>query len=273
MTWTQFPSTPSGTRNPYDYGFGDIAVGDTNHIVWVGAPNKWPYYTADRGASWHPVTIAGLNPATADLQGFSFAIYLHRHTLAADKATPNTFYLLYSGSDAATRGIYRSTDGGANWTKTYGAPNSSSPFFGELLFSSFNAELAAVPGKAGHLFLTSGVSGGMPDSLTPADQAFMRSTDGGATWTAVPNAHEVVKVGFGAPATVGGYPTIFVAGWVNGTWGLWRSTDNTATWTQIGTWPLDNLDQITTLTGDMNTFGKVYIGFGGSGAVYGQPAG
>ena len=39
-------------------------------------------------------------------------------------------------------------------------------------------------------------------------------------------------------------------------------------WTQIGRYPMGNLDTITTISGDMDEYGKVYVGFGGSGYAY-----
>jgi hypothetical protein len=95
----------------------------------------------------------------------------------------------------------------------------------------------------------------------------MRSIDGGATWTAVPNVFEVRAFGFGKALT--NYPTIFIAGWVHRTYGLWRSDDNAQSWIQISVFPLGSLDNITTIDGDKNIYGTVYIGFSGSGYAYG----
>jgi hypothetical protein len=68
------------------------------------------------------------------------------------------------------------------------------------------------------------------------------------------------------------YPAIYIAGYVSGKWGIWRSDDNAATWISLGANPLGNADLVKTIAGDMATYGKVYIGFGGSGAVYGSLA-
>ena len=112
-------------NNPDIYGYGGIAVGDTNHMVWMGGSSKWPYYTANRGASWQPISMAGLNQATADLSGFQWGMYLHRHTVASDKVTMNTFYLLYLAGNDNQMGFYRSTDGGANWSIVGSIANNS----------------------------------------------------------------------------------------------------------------------------------------------------
>ena len=102
-----------------------------------------------------------------------------------------------------------------------------------------NALLKAVPGKAGHLFFTAGaVTGGNGPGVNPDDTSFMRSTDGGVTWTAVTGVKEVTAFGFGG----GDYPAIVLAGWVNGDYGIWRSTDNAKIWVQVGDYPLGSLD-------------------------------
>ena len=130
----------------------------------------------------------------------------------------------------------------------------------------FAAKLRSVPGKAGHLFYTFGQSGG---STNPDSKPFMHSTDGGATWSAIPNVLEVYAFGFGKEAQAGGYPAIFIAGWVNSVWGIWRSDNEGQSWSQIGDFPLGSLDEIKAVEGDKNTYGIVYLGFAGSGYAYG----
>lgn len=169
-------------------------------------------------------------------------------------------------------GFYSSTDGGINWAVAGPSlairSNNSAGTVGQALYwANFNASLQSVPGKAGHLWFTGGPVGSNPDSLTPDGYAFIRSQDGGVTWT-IPNANvlEVYCFGFGLGS--GSYPSIYIIGWVNGTYGVWRSDDEAVTWTNIGTWPLDSIDSPTTITGDMDLYGRCYVGFRGSGAAY-----
>ena len=154
-------------------------------------------------------------------------------------------------------GVYRSTDGGANFVKV---------FSGEIAGgSSFNAKMYSVPGQAKHLFFTSGTQ----DGPSPADTKLMRSIDGGQTWSAVKNVLEAYALGFGKSRTGVGYPAIYLAGYVDGSFGIWRSDDNAANWVNLGSNPLNIADEIKAVSGDINSFGKVYVGFGGSGAAYG----
>jgi hypothetical protein len=155
------------------------------------------------------------------------------------------------------KGLFRSTDGGAKWTLVN---------VGEIApFSRFNAKLKSVPGHAGHLFFTSGPQGGA-DDRHPAANPFMRSVDGGETWDIVPNVLEVRAFGFGKERT--SYPTIFIVGWVEGKYGIWRSDDSAKSWIKIGDFPLGTLANITTIDGDKSAFGSVYLGFGGAGYAY-----
>jgi hypothetical protein len=165
-----------------------------------------------------------------------------------------TFYLYNN-----LTGLYRTTNGGDTWTLVHS---------GEIVpWSEWNMKLAAVPGNAGHLFATAGNMDGAPTS------PFRRSTNGGATWTDVPNVAEVHAFGFGKAAAGANYPTIFIAGWVNGSYGIWRSVDNAGSWTKIGDYPTGSIDSIVSVEGDKNTFGTVYVGFSGSGAAIGVESG
>jgi photosystem II stability/assembly factor-like uncharacterized protein len=247
QTWTKFPTFPpiAGKIG------GGMAVSTPRNIVWAPSNNSTPYYTVDGGATWVQAPIPGISQE--EESGWGFAYYLNRHIVAADRVRRGTFYAYNS-----LKGLYRSSDGGATWELLY--PREIAPF------SSYNATLKAVPGQSGHLFFTSGPQG---DSRTvhPAPSSFMRSTDGGATWRAVPNVFEVRAFGFGKP--LDGYPTIFIAGWVKGAYGIWRSADSAASWTRIAEFPLGSVDDVKTIDGDKNTPNLVYLGFSGSGYAYG----
>ena len=245
-TWTPFLTAP-----PLEKKFGGaIAVSTPNDIVWAASDNQPAYVTHDGGGTWSPVAIKGL-PEKGE-SGWSFAHYLNRHIVAADRIMPGTFYLYNY-----LTGLYRSSDAGASWTLVHK---------GQILpWSGYNALLKSVPGKAGHLFFSCGPQSG----AKPASSQLMRSLDGGVTWTPVPHVLEVYTFGFGKESKPGAYPAIFIVGWVENVYGVWRSDDDAASWVQIADYPLGSLDDIKTIDGDKNTFGKVYVGFGGSGYAYG----
>jgi photosystem II stability/assembly factor-like uncharacterized protein len=243
-SWTTFPAFPNWPEPPIG---GAIAASTPNNIVWVPSNRKAPYYTKDGGRTWQRVNLPG-NPDLSDLH---WAYYLNRHIVTADRVNLGTFYMYVT-----PHGLYRTTNGGDDWTRMYN---------GEIVpWSAFNAELKAVPGHAGQLYFTIGPQSGQ----TPSGE-FMRSTDGGATWTAIPNVLEVLAFGFGKQPPGGSYPAIFIAGWVNNVFGIWRSDNEGQAWTQVSDFPLGSLDHIPVVEGDKNTYGKVYVGFQGSGYAYG----
>ena len=128
-----------------------------------------------------------------------------------------------------------------------------------VLLVGADESIQSVPGEAGNLFYTPGIGTG---------NQFCQSTNGGSTWTAVANVTAVDAFGFGAAAPGQSYPAIYIAGWVNNVYGIWQSINDAQSWTQIGTYPDGSLDQITTISGDPNVYGQVYVGFAGSGYAY-----
>jgi hypothetical protein len=255
QTWTVFPSFPPWPTMPIG---GSIAASTPDNIVWVPSNKQAPYVTANRGASWRKLALPGVSDdQTANgWGGLHWAYYLNRHVVAADRVNAGTFYLYHFG-----HGLFRSTDGGNVWTLVH---------IGELApWSGVNAKLRTVPGHAGHLFFTSGPQSGTPKPSKSGH--FKRSIDGGSTWTVVPNVLEVHAFGFGKVSAGAAYPTIYIAGWVQGVYGIWRSDDDARSWVRIADYPLGSLDGVKAVEGDKDVFGKVYIGFSGSGYAYGVP--
>lgn len=267
QTWTPFASYPApaygvldGKRMPLasKWGFGSIAVSTPDNIVWMPSFDNDPYYTLDRGRTWKKVVLPGFiqNGKT----GSHHQYHLKRQDVVADKTIPGTFYIAHTGQYVDNQqvvgpAVYRSTDGGVTWSKVYE---------GEIApFAVWNAKLKSVPGKAGHLFFTSGPLSGSPYS------GFMHSTNGGSSWQALPNVRNVHAFGFGKAAPGSNYPTIYMAGYVNDVWGLWRSTNEGSSWRKIGDFPNNSMDAINAIDGDKNKFGWVYVAYNGSGFGYG----
>lgn len=259
-SWTKFPSlpTPPGTRpeDPWRMSFGTIAVsaGDTDNIVWVPAYNRAPYYTLDRGKSWHRVTFSGETPP---FTGSFNDIWYNRRNLAADGKTSGTFYFLHSGRapNQALAGFWQSTDGGRTWSMV---------FQGDIAPNTGGAvKLRAVPGKAGHLFFTSASAGA-------TDLRLRRSIDGGEHWQAIDSIDSVDDIAFGKAAKGASYPAIYISGKVRGVYGIWRSVDEARSWQRLTDFAVGRLDHISVLGADPDVFGRIYIGYVGSGFIYGE---
>jgi hypothetical protein len=228
---------------------GSIAASTPTNFIWAAAGNQAPAYTLDGGKTWTNISIPGLT----DWSVLQYSYYLARTTITADRVQPNTFYLYDANS-----GVYRTTDGGVTWAKVFSGQVSE--------FSYWNAKIEAVPGSKGELYFTSGPLGSGGTS-TPDGVPFMHSTDGGASWKVVSGV-QAFTFGYGAAASEGGPATVYVVGYVNGDYGIFYSTDQAQTWTKIGDRPMGSLDAIKTISGDMDEFGQVYIGFTGSGYAY-----
>ena len=87
---------------------------------------------------------------------------------------------------------------------------------------------------------------------------------------ASPMSRRSLVLDLGRPRRGKNYPTVFIYGWVNNVLGIWRSDDHCVTWTQISDgFPTGSFDLVKVIEGDNNTYGKVYVGFAGSGYAYG----
>jgi photosystem II stability/assembly factor-like uncharacterized protein len=263
-SWVRFPTQPtppgSNPADDYRFAFGSIAVSaNSNRIVWMPAGDGVPATTANLGKTWTFAQFPAGN--SGDSAGWQGGYFLNRKVLAADRVVSDRFYVVNSSVNSNTwgpgknAGVWRSNDGGRTWEQV---------FKGWITNWSFwNAKLVTMPGRAGNLFFTPGRLDGNPDI------PLMRSEDGGRTWLPVDTVSQVHAIGFGAPKTVDGPAAIYVAGSVGGQYGIWRSADNGATWQGMG-FPNGSLDNVSTIDGDKQTFGLVYVGFLGSGAAYGM---
>jgi hypothetical protein len=88
----------------------------------------------------------------------------------------------------------------------------------------------------------------------------------------IPNVEHVFDFGFGKAAPGMTIPAIYIAGFVSNQYGIYRSDDDARTWIKVGMWPVDSLDFISTISGDLRIYGRVYVGLGGSGFAYADTA-
>lgn len=259
LTWAAFYGKPNEIGKAY-YG-GSIAASTNYNFVWVPSNCGDPFYTKNGGVSWTRITISGIQKNDC---GWHRAYYLDRQIVVADRIRANTFYMYNDGSaTAGAAGFWKSSDGGETWSKIITGvldPKSS---------SNFNAQMRAVPGRAGEFYFTSGWQSGEH----PVNQSFWECIDNGtsANCSSIANVKEVFSFGFGRAATGKPYPTVFIYGWVNNILGIWRSDDHCLTWTKISDgFPTRSFDLVKVVEGDNNTYGTVYVGFAGSGYAYGS---
>jgi hypothetical protein len=224
-----------------------------NVVVIPGSGAITPQYTKNNGTSaWLNTDLP--SRAYVDKSGVS-------QVVAADRVNIGTFYVFAAGQDGAA-GLYRSTNGGQNFTLRK-----------NLLLPAGNTggTLLSTPGNAGHLWLAPMYGG--PGSLN-------YSVDGGATWLTVSGITSCFAVGMGK-AFPSSYPTIFVAGTMGGVFGIYQGVCpgsfniSNFVWTKLGG-TLDfpaaqNLFGVQAIFGDWNVVGRVYVIFGQAGSAYYNP--
>jgi photosystem II stability/assembly factor-like uncharacterized protein len=158
----------------------------------------------------------------------------------ADRVDPNRFY----GFDAKSGRMFVSDDGGANFmTTAEGLPHDY-------------RSLRAVPGHAGDLWLIAG-------------KQLFHSTNAGRAFTPIRSVSSADLVGFGKPGPGKTYPAVFISGSVNRVDGLYRSDDTAGSWVHIND-AQHNYGYLDVLIGDPRVYGRVYVGTGGRGIIYGD---
>lgn len=231
----------------------------TNWIMSLAA-GRGIYYTTNGGVSWTKCSFPG-NPVEG---GFLFGTFHMREVVCKDPSTNNKAFAYNSYG-----GVYRTTDGGATWTLRYSYASS-----GALVSSDWNTKIKPVPGRPGHLFISSGEVGSVIGS-----NVMKFSGDEGLTWTQLGTGGELTEVydfAFGPVKDGSTYPTLWLAGWLNGTtWGYWYSTDFDPTVSlvnftlnKVADFPGGCLDQLRSLATNPQNWKAVYLGFGGSGCWY-----
>ncbi|GHH23783.1 RICIN domain-containing protein [Streptomyces lanatus] len=162
--------------------------------------------------------------------------------VVADRSSARTFYSLSGGT------LYASTDGGATFTARAGNLPSG--------------KLTAVPGIAGDLWIAGG------------DKGLLHSTDGGRTFTTLRSVQSASALGFGKAKPGTGYQALYLIGTVKDVTGVFRSTDKGATWLRVNDkdhqWGA--IGGVGVITGDPDTYGRVYVGTNGRGLQYGDPS-
>ena len=243
ITWQNFASIENGTH-PNELNFGNVAVSatNTNNIIWQGTNNAAPYYTKDRGQTWNKITYFD--------EQFGKGVHTHlwnrQQALAADSVAGGTFYVYhYKGGN-----LVRTQNGGETWSIV----NENSP----LPKSWDGAKVKTLPGVKGEVWV--GID----------DEGLYRSSDGGKNFTQVAGIEDVNAFDFGKSAPNTNNPTLFVSGEIEGQMGVFGSTDLGNTWNQFTDLPDEFFGDVRSITGDMNTFGRVYVGAGSNGFVYGD---
>lgn len=161
---------------------GALAIDPKNpKVIWAGTGEPWTRNSVSIGNGIYKSTDGGETWANMGLPESERIA-----KIIIDPTNSNTVYACVPGklwSDSNDRGLYRTTDGGASWTKILGGPNASTGC----------SMITMDPAAPGTLFAglwdfrrkgwTFRSGGDGPDA--PSGSALMKTTDGGATWSAL----------------------------------------------------------------------------------------
>lgn len=275
-TWTKHATNPTGITA----SSGCVAALTPTNWLWVEA-NGWNapsslggrvWYTKDAGATWAQITAPGIAALSDGWYGPSAFYSLRRHIAVADRVNGN-FYMYNSGS--VLPGVWRSTDGGVNFarvctTRLDGVSVAASHVD---QWSCQIRPLPPYPGyTGGEMYITAGIN---DPGAFGAQLHELKDIGSSVTMTPIAGTSEVWTVGIGKAKTGNTYPTIFIYGGVDaahdvagiGGRGVWMSDDHCLHWTRLSPtlFVNDALDAPGVIEGDMDVYGKCYVGFFGYG--------
>lgn len=239
-TWTQCIKVPvDGARN------GHIAV-SADGSSWIWTPDRSEaYLTLDKGNSWIP--CKGL---PKDMR------------VIADKVNPKRFY----GVDAVNEIVYSSEDGGytfrADTLKLTVRPQMRRPQSGMRENRGDNRggqdRIYAMPGREKDLWIAA------------YDGLYHSTSLEGYDFKVMDKVRNIYAFGYGKEAPGNDYPSLYIIGVINGQYGFFRSDDMAKSWVRIN----DDAHQyglVLHICGDMQEYGRVYVGTHGRGIVTGVP--
>jgi hypothetical protein len=210
---------------------GRVAISaDGGTILHCPAWSTTTYYTTNNGASWSSCSGVSLGDAIP----------------VADQVNPDYFYI-YNPTNGQ---MLRSSNKGVSFSVA-GTPGGTTAFHPWV-----STLIRTVPGFEGHIWVPLSGNG------------LKYSTNHGASYTTLSNVPYCRSVAIGKAMTGASYPTIFIWGTVSGVTGLFRSTDQGATWLRIND-DANEFGGAPFLIGDMNVFGRLYMSAGGGrGVIY-----
>ena len=210
--------------------FFALSVHPTNPNEVLAATSKGILKSTDGGATWQTTFSTHVATALARLPGTPSTVLATTWDLASATPTWNGF-------------IFRSQDGGSNWTKV-GGPDVA-PFTNDVGRMS----IAVAPSNANTVYVLAAAASGNATTCAddPVDQTGVyRSSDGGLTWTFRSNQINGTCPNFTSILAGQGWyansivvdrtnPQVVYAGGLD----VWKSTNGAATFQRISRWNLD----------------------------------
>lgn len=251
---------------PGDVKAGEKGEPEHGHVAmsaygttWIWTPERMDaYYTTDQGKTW------------TKCEGLPKNI-----KVVADKEDDNLFYAV----DVREQKLYVSKDA----ARTFEAY----PINLHLMKHSVDARTGedrgdirggqdrvySIPGHKGELWLAAYDGLYFVDTNSTLASASNTSTPASASNTPVltqkNHTKKIIAFGLGKEAPGSDYATLYIIGTIDGQYGIFRSTDNGDSWLRIND-DAHNFGKVLHIAGDMQDFGRVYIGTHGRGIIMGE---
>jgi photosystem II stability/assembly factor-like uncharacterized protein len=200
--------------------------------LWVGTGEPWTRNSTSIGDGIYKSTDGGENWVNMGLKNSE-----RISKILIDPKNSNTVYACAPGalwSDSNDRGLYKTTDGGKNWTKILKGANESTGCSTLALSSRDSKTLYAGLWDFRRKGWTFRSGGDSPEA--PSGSAFYKSADGGATWTNLDakSAQGLPAKPWGriAVATAPSNPDVVYALIESTRSALFRSADGGKTWAE-----------------------------------------
>ncbi|NOU90987.1 hypothetical protein GC102_35465 [Paenibacillus sp. LMG 31460] len=231
-TWTKFPAYPVIGGLPTK-----VAMSATDPSLFLVTTSDYSVFrTADGGSTWTEIFDI---PVTAK------GPWTWSNVLKSDRVNGNKFYFI----DYKTGDVYRSTNGGLNFTKTVTLPLPEDRRW-IYMQPSFHSE--------GELWI----------SLD--DKGLYRSIDSGSTFIRVDRVDQAFNIALGKPAAGSWDPAVYMYGTIGGIEGMFRSLDNGQSWQDIDKGDTGFGNRPQTMDASKQVFGLVFVGTTGRGVRYGK---
>jgi photosystem II stability/assembly factor-like uncharacterized protein len=181
-------------------------------------PGTGVYRSTDRGVTWQSVGLTGTNRIGR---------------IVIDPTNENRILVAATGNlyvPGGDRGLYRTTDGGANWTRVLAGANSTTGA----------SDVALDPADPNRIYVTMWDHQRMPGSRRygGVGSGLFRSTDGGASFTRLgstlpASGTNVGRMGVAVAKSDANRVYAIAANATGNFLGFWTSTNRGDTWTQI----------------------------------------
>jgi PKD repeat protein len=250
VTWTNLGNFPHGGTTS-----GKVAISSTDPNTMLVLPhaNNWmhsapiaPVYSLDGGQTWSTEGMQYFNPRIVDNW------WMYDHMLEADKVQGGVFYLFHKRKGE----FYRvSLNGGVSFDLMHTFENHEQDWgSGSGSYWKEWVHLRTRPGVAGEVWLS-----------LPKEGLF-KTSDGGSNWTKINGIANPEGVAFGkGTGSTASSVSVYVLAKLHDELALMVSDDEGETWGRCDDEDFNFSSGVSSIEGDRQVYGRVYLGLGDRG--------